>query len=323
MLDRRRGTRAPSHPNPTFNPRSSPNPSTTHPKVPLKRLMTEEMATRRDQGLCYHCDDKWSQGHRCKPRLHLLIADEDLEPSSGFPLPDSLTYTTPKPGLTPQISLNAMEGTPAPQTFRLLDSLCHHQVVILVDGGSTHNFIQSRVAKFLTLPTTPTAALKVGNGHTLDCDTISFQVPLSIQGHDFRLDLYHLPLCGADIVLGVQWLKFLGPITTDYHNLTMTFVHMGQPITLNADAPPIPSAASVHKLKRLAQTQSISALFHISTTPVLPSPPSPSLSIPPQITSVLDKYPLIFAEPTHLPPSPNHSGQRPSLQISAFSEGRN
>ncbi|XP_028186557.1 uncharacterized protein LOC114373245 [Glycine soja] len=267
MLDRRRGTRAPSHPNPTFNPRSSPNPSTAHPKVPLKRLTTKEMATRRDQGLCYHCDDKWSQGHRCKPRLHLLIADEDLEPSSGFPLLDSLTYTTPEPGLTPQISLNAMEGTPAPQTFRLLGSLCHHQAVILVDGGSTHNFIQSRVAKFLTLPTTPTATLKVGNDHTLDCDTISFQVPLSIQGHDFRLDLYHLPLCGADIVLGVQWLKLLGPITTDYHNLTMTFVHMGQPITLNADAPPIPSAASVHQLKRLAQTQSISALFHISTTP--------------------------------------------------------
>ena len=124
-------------------------------------------------------------------------------------------------------------------------------------------------------------------------------------------------------MLGVRWLEVGGSSARGNHNLTITFVHMGQPITLNADAPPIPSAASIHKLKRLAQTQSISALFHISTTPVLPSPPSPSLSIPPQITSVLDKYPLIFAEPTHLPPSPNHSDQRPSLQISAFSEGRN
>lgn len=99
-----------------------------------------------------------------------------------------------------------MEGTPALQTFRLLGSLRHHQVVILVDDGSTHNFIQSRVANFLALPITLTSALRVmvGNGHTLDCDTISFQVPLSIKGHDFRLDLYHLPLCGADIVLGVQ-----------------------------------------------------------------------------------------------------------------------
>jgi len=81
MLDRCRGTRAPSHPNPNLQHRPPPNPQTAPPKVPLKRLMTEEMAVRHDQGLCYHCDDKWSQGHRCKPRLHLLIADEDLEPS--------------------------------------------------------------------------------------------------------------------------------------------------------------------------------------------------------------------------------------------------
>lgn len=64
-------------------------------------------------------------------------------------------------------------------------------MVILVDGGSTHNFIQTRVAKFLALPSSLTATLRVmvGNGHTLDYDTLSSQVPLSIQGHDFRLDL--------------------------------------------------------------------------------------------------------------------------------------
>ncbi|KAL5160910.1 hypothetical protein HKD37_07G018306 [Glycine soja] len=81
MLDRCRGTRAPSHPNPNLQHRPPPNLQIAPPKVPLKRLMTEEMAVRHDQGLYYHCDDKWSQGHRCKPRLHLLIADEDLEPS--------------------------------------------------------------------------------------------------------------------------------------------------------------------------------------------------------------------------------------------------
>lgn len=110
-----------------------------------------------------------------------------------------------------------MEGTPTPQTFRLLGSL-HHQVVILVDGDSTHNFIQSGVAKFLTLPSAPTTALRVmvGNGYTLDCDTLSLQVLVSIQGHSFTLDLFLLPICGADIELGVQWLKLLGPIATNY-----------------------------------------------------------------------------------------------------------
>ena len=309
LLDRRRGTRAPPHPNPNSHHKSLTLPTPAPPKVPLKRLTSEEMAVRRDQGLCYHCVDKWSQGHRCKPRLHLLIADEDLEPSSSLSTSESLSHVAPDPIQAPQISLNAMEGTPASQTFRLLGSLHHHQAVILVDGGSTHNFIQTRVAKFLALPTAPTAALRVmvGNGHTLDCDTMSSQVSLFIQGHEFRLDLYHLPICRVDIVLVVQWLKLLGPITTDYLNLTMTFLHMGLPITLHADAPPTPSHASAHQLKCLAQTQSISALFHITTTttPVLSSPPPSTSPIPSQIASVLDKFPHIFAEPTQLPPNRN------------------
>lgn len=177
MLDRRRDNRSSSHPpNPNFSNKPPTHSPAVPSKIPLKRLTTEEMAVRRDQGLCYHCDEKWSHGHRCKPRLHILIADEDLEPSSGPSALDSHTGSAIDTLLTPQISLNAMEGTPAPQIFCLLGSLSHHQVVILVDGGSTHNFIQSRVAKFLTLPSTPTSALRVmvGNDHTLDCDTLSF-----------------------------------------------------------------------------------------------------------------------------------------------------
>ena len=202
-----------------------------------------------------------------------------------------------------------MEGTPTPQTFRLLGSL-HHQVVILVDGDSTHNFIQSGVAKFLTLPSAPTTALRVmvGNGYTLDCDTLSLQVLVSIQGHSFTLDLFLLPICGADIELGVQWLKLLGPITTNYQALTMTFVHMGRKITFRVDAPPLPSSASAHHNKRLAQIQSISALFPITTTPAHPSPSSPPTNIvhtPAQITSVITRYTGIFTEPSQLPPPCN------------------
>lgn len=187
------------------------------------------MAIRRDQGLCYHCEEKWSHGHRCKPRLHLLIEDEELDSSTDSFSLDPPPVPSQDPLLIPQISMNAMEGTLAPQTFRLRGVIRHHQVIILIDGGSTHNFVQSRVAKFLALPATPTSALRVmvGNGHTLDCDTFSPQVPLEIQHHQFTLDLFHLPICGADIVLGVQWLQLLRPITTNYQALTMTFNHLG------------------------------------------------------------------------------------------------
>lgn len=51
------------------------------------------------------------------------------------------------------------------------------------------------------------------------------------------VDLYALPFSGMDVVLGVQWLKDLGPVTTDYTQLTMSFHLLGQPITLHANTP--------------------------------------------------------------------------------------
>ncbi|XP_006596879.1 uncharacterized protein [Glycine max] len=304
ILNHRRSSRlgpvAPLSPLPKL---TGASPST---RLLFKHLTIEEMVVCRDQGLCYHCNDKWSPGHRCKPRLHLLIADEEVNFSSEPTLFDTSSPPTVESAPIPHISLNAMEGTLVPETFRLLGFLHNHRVVILVDGGSTHNFIQSYVAKFLRPPSsrTPLLRVMVGNGHTLDCDTFSLQVPLSIQGHDFTIDLFQLPLCGAYIVLGMQWLKHLGPITTDYTSLTMTFSNLGQQITLHADAPHTPSPTLAHQLKCLAQTQSISALFHITPIPEHPFPfPThiPS-SPPPHITSILDRYPTIFAEPTQLPP---------------------
>lgn len=286
-MDCRRGFRAPPVPQSTPYPKPGPTLSTQAFKIPVKRLTSEELAVRRDQGLCYHCDDKWSPGHRCKPRLHLFIADDEPDEL------DSPSSPTTAPSTISQISLNAMEGTFSPQTFCLLGSIHHQQLVILVDGGSTHNFIQTRMARFLALPSSPTTSLRVmvGNGSTLDCDTVSHQVPFSIQGNSFTLDLFHLPLCGVDIVLGMQWLKLLGPITTDYAALTMTFHYMGHNITLHADAPLTPASVMAHQLKRFAQTQSISALFHIA--PVIAQPESsssstpPPSSIPPLITTIL------------------------------------
>lgn len=206
-----------------------------------------------------------------------------------------------------------MEGTFAPQTFRLLGLIHHQQLVILVDGGSTHNFIQTRMARFLALPSSPTTPLRVmvGNGNTLECDTISPQVPLQIQGNSFTLNLLHLPLCGADLVLGVQWLQLLGPITTDYTALTMTFRYMGHTVTLHADAPLTPAPVTAHQLKRFAQTQSLSALFHITPVATQPEPPSPSTPPNPYHLQSPPSWPVtqtyLLNPPTFLLPVPSNT----------------
>lgn len=139
LIDRRRGSRppfpAPPHPSPAPPQSFSPKPTTSpfpksptplpSPRIPVKRLSAEELAIRRDQGLCYHCDDKWSHGHRCRCRLHLLIADKDVE-NPDIPL-------DPNPDLTvvSQISLNTMEGTVARNRRVVIWNLCCHNKLSL------------------------------------------------------------------------------------------------------------------------------------------------------------------------------------------------
>lgn len=112
--------------------------------------------------------------------------------------------------------------------------------MIFVDGGSIHNFIQSNVMKYLNLPSSLKLWLQVmvGNITNMECNTTSYsQVPIDIQGHHFTLGLFALPLNGADLVLGVQWLKELGPITMDYNTITMSSSHLGHPVILQVDVP--------------------------------------------------------------------------------------
>lgn len=101
------------------------------------------------------------------------------------------------------------------------------KVLILINGGSTHNFIQEHLVATLGLRAQPTQPLRVmvGNGDEIDCLEVCGDVLVQVQGHKFIVYFHVLPFCGADLVLGVQWLKSLGPVLMDYIDLTMKFMH--------------------------------------------------------------------------------------------------
>lgn len=125
-----------------------------------------------------------------------------------------------------------------PETLRLTGQIAHHMVVILIDGGNTHNFVQSCLVKSLSLTSQPTPTLRVlvGNGSEVECSQICVAVQVNTQGRTFTVDLHVLPLSCADIVLRVQWLRSLGPVLTDYNHLTMKFIHEGQFVELKGNS---------------------------------------------------------------------------------------
>lgn len=77
--------------------------------------------------------------------------------------------------------------------------------------------------------------MKVANGDQLECKEKFDAVTVKIQGYEFQITLYALPVTNLDVVLRVPWLAELGPITTDYKKLTMSFIINGQQYCLRGD----------------------------------------------------------------------------------------
>lgn len=126
----------------------------------------------REKRLCFSCDDKFSRGHRCSAKIFLLIAYDDNISWEEIPPDDAFLVVKEHDDQSlAQISFHAIYGHLAPETLRLVSSVSDKKVLILVDGGSTHNFIQEHLVTTLDLYVQSTQPLHVmvGNGNEIAC----------------------------------------------------------------------------------------------------------------------------------------------------------
>ncbi|KAA8529666.1 hypothetical protein F0562_034234 [Nyssa sinensis] len=167
--------------------------------VPVQRLSPAQMKERRDKGLCYNCDDKWAPGHRCKSaKLFIMecensdeeddirstpLAIEEGGSSSKQPSLDAQAQ-----GPEPAISIHALAGSPNPRTMRIIGFIRGVQIVILLDTGSTHNFVDPSIITKARLPIYHTTGLnvKVANGEAVRSEGLTkpetFQINITLQG---------------------------------------------------------------------------------------------------------------------------------------------
>ena len=79
-------------------------------------------------------------------------------------------------------------------------------MLLLLDSGSTHSFINNNFANSIGVGTVPIPAVlvKVANGQFLNCDSMVTQLPWQCQNHEFHTDLRVLDLGAFDGVLGMD-----------------------------------------------------------------------------------------------------------------------
>jgi hypothetical protein len=126
-------------------------------------------------------------------------------------------------------TLASISGVPKFNTFRMRGVLQGKRVSVIIDGGASHNFIDVALLKRRHIPTVEFEGFKV---EVAGCSAMPYNrykpgMKLTLERHELVQDVYVMDLPDTNIILGVQWLITLGPITTNYKTMQMSFVEEG------------------------------------------------------------------------------------------------
>ncbi|XP_074377058.1 uncharacterized protein LOC141718578 [Apium graveolens] len=209
---------------PTPEPKQVITPFTKQTSTPaktFKHIPADVRAEKIAKGLCYYCDQPYDRNHKCKFREPQLFTVEI--PGTDLDVYDDMTIQEEE-GTTvgdPFISVNALAGSQSFQTMRVQGAVNGKIINILIDSGSTHNFLDLSLAKKLgcNLKEINPQSIIVADDSHLPCQHVYKNFIWKIQGSEFNTDVMLIPLGSCDMVLGIQWLSKLGPILWDFTDL--------------------------------------------------------------------------------------------------------
>ncbi|KAH0939892.1 hypothetical protein HID58_007353, partial [Brassica napus] len=137
-----------------------------------------------------------------------------------------------------KISLNAMNGEQTEQTFQVQANFATGTRWVLLDTGSTHNFIKSSLVEDLGIPIHRKSRWFVALPDGGKCPIQGFcqGIVMSVQGLQFKADCFAIPLKGFYVVLGIRWLNALGRVIWDGLNKTIEFHHSSKPVVWHGES---------------------------------------------------------------------------------------
>jgi hypothetical protein len=127
--------------------------------------------------------------------------------------------------VTPHISLDALEGIVGLNIMKVNGKMDKTTVCILIDSGSTHNFLNTTIVSKLQYQLTLIKPMTVqaANGDKMVCKSMCKGLRWKMQGISFQVDVFIIDLSNCEMVLGIQWLSLLGDILYNYKHLWISF----------------------------------------------------------------------------------------------------
>ncbi|XP_019451764.1 PREDICTED: uncharacterized protein LOC109353858 [Lupinus angustifolius] len=194
-----------------------------------------------------------------------------------------------------------------------------HAIDLLVDGGSSDNFLQPRVAKFLKLQIEPAPRFKVmvGNVNYMNAEGLIQHIIVHAQGNSFHLHVFLLPIYGANLIIGTSWLKTIGPHIADYEVLQLKFLWEGRFTSLKGELDLTPVLAELPHLRRMVHTNSIAEIYSMQVIEQDSNSHALKQSLdamPLELTLLLQQYNEVFPTPVSIPPSRYPHSQKEEIE---------
>ncbi|XBJ04555.1 hypothetical protein VPH35_023472 [Triticum aestivum] len=290
----------------------NPGEKRTDDRIKYNTKFDSLKAQRRARGECFKCGEKFSPGHKCPPQVQLHVLEElitsldisDDKDDNGWP--EEHTPDPDEDDHVMKLSVHAACGAQCKKSIQLQGFIGKQEVLILVDSGSSSNFISSKLVDRLQCTTAPFPAAKVtvADGGTLDCNMMVSSLQWWTQGTSFTSSLKVLPLGTYDIILGMEWLEEMSPMWVDWKKKTSWFTHNGVRITLRGikDKPASCSAISAKQLQGLVNNGGVVHMLELCAVQDVFEAPGSSTPLPPAITRVLSQHEAVFEDPQVLPP---------------------
>ena len=98
--------------------------------------------------MCYNCDERWTSDHSCKNRKLYLMEEVEDEEAELIEIEEE-EFEAELEDEKAEITLCALLGNNSPSTMRMIAILNGQKTIVLLDTGSTHNFMDGTLAKTL------------------------------------------------------------------------------------------------------------------------------------------------------------------------------
>jgi hypothetical protein len=261
---------------------------------------------RRANGLCFKCGEKWNYNHHCSNSVPLHVVEEmwavtDQGKEEGDTNPKDEHYETKNKEAVLAVSTVAVSGSENNRTIQLWASIHCQQVLVLVDSGSSASFMGTHlmeVVKGVQNLVRP-VKVKVADGYYLWCEKWVPSYQWLCEGITFCTDFKLLPLDSYDLILGMDWLEDLSPMSIHWAAKWMEFVYKGKKVQLQGVTPKLKACTPMSsvQLKGLLRKEAVEQVIELRITME-----TETNTVPDQIVELVNKYQELFAAPKGLPP---------------------